>query len=148
MVRSEFSIVIESSPEEVFARISDPANAPQDVPGVTAVEDVSGKWSTTWYRAVSSVAGVPIQMDCEFQEYIFGRRLTVQSTGGLDGTVTWHLEPSEGRTRVRLVSECRFPAALASKVAESTFQEQMDRQWREALANVKARLEAATRDSA
>jgi hypothetical protein len=91
------------------------------------------------------VAGVPIETDCEFQEYVFGRRLTVQCTGGLDATVKWRLESEEDRTRVRVVSECRLPGALASKVAESTFQEQTDRQWEMALANVKARVEAAER---
>ena len=143
MIRSEWSIVIDALPEAVFARISDPLNAPRDLPGVTAVRDVHGRWSTTWYRAECTVADVPIEVECEFQEYVPGQRLTVQSTGGLDGRVTWQLESQEGRTRVSLVSEYRLPAALALQVPESLVQEQMDRQWQEALANVKACVELA-----
>ena len=143
MIRSEWSIVIEASAEVVFARISDPLNAARDIPGVTAVKDVHGRWSTTWYRAECTVADVPIEVECEFQEYVFGQRLTVQSTGGLDGRATWQLESKDGRTRVSLISEYRLPAALALQVPESLAQAQMDRQWQEALANVKARVELA-----
>jgi uncharacterized protein YndB with AHSA1/START domain len=138
--------LINASPDAVFARISDPTNAPQDIPGVTAVEDVCGRWSNTWYRAVADVAGTPIELECEYLEYVFSRRLTVQCTGGLNGRVTWRLEPEDGRTRVNLVSEHRLAATLAMKTPESAVQEQMDRRWRLALANVKARVEAQRAD--
>ena len=145
MVRSECSIVIDASPEAVFARISDPLKAPEDIPNIGAIKNLCGKWSTTWYRAVSTVASVPIEMDCEFQEYVLGQRLTVQCTGDLDGRVTWRLEARDGRTRVSLTSEYRLPPVLASQVPESIFQEHVDRQWQTALANVKARVEAVQR---
>ncbi|MBN2128919.1 MAG: SRPBCC family protein [Sedimentisphaerales bacterium] len=145
MVRSECSIVIDASPEAVFARISDPMNAPKDIPEITTVKNLCGKWSTTWYRTVSTVAGVPIETECEFQEYVLGQRLTVQCTGDLEGRVTWRLEPQDDRTFVSLISEYRLPLVLASQVPESIFQEEMNRQWRTALANVKARVEAVQR---
>jgi len=145
MIRSECRIVIEASPEAVFARISDPTKAPEDIPGVTPVKKLCGKWSNTWYQAVSSVADVPIEMNCEFQEYVLGQRLTVQRTGGLDSRVTWRLEAQDGRTCVSLISECRLPPALAPHVPESVLQKRIDRQWQTALANVKARVEAGQR---
>jgi carbon monoxide dehydrogenase subunit G len=138
--------LIDASPDAVFARVSDPTKAPQDIPGVTAVKDVCGRWSSTWYRMVSIVAGAPVEMECEFQEYVLGERLTVQCTGGLAGRVTWRLDAEDGQTRVSLVSECRMPTTLGSNMPESVLQKHMDRQWQKALANVKARVEAQRAD--
>lgn len=146
MIRSECSILIDASPDVVFARISDPTNAPTDIPGVTEVKDLCGRWSSTWYRMAFVVAGVPIETQCEFQEYVLGERLTVQCTGGLAGRVTWRLDAENGQTRVNLLSECRMPATLGSNMPESVLQKHLDRQWQTALANVKARVEAPKAD--
>lgn len=142
MIKSELSVIINAAPEKVFARMSDPYNALEDVPNVVEVKDVTGEGLGKRYRVVYKMMGVPLNVDCEFTEYVSNQRLVEKCSGGIDCTMTWTLEPHEGGTKVNGKSEYTVPVPLVGRIAELLLKKQNEREWESVLGNIKARVEA------
>ena len=142
MVKSELSVIINAAPEKVFARIADPHAGSEDVPNVVEVKDIAGEGVGKRYQIVYKMMGVPLNVECEYTEYIPSQRLVVKCSGGIECTMTWTLEPQEDATKVNVISEYSVPVPLVGKIAELLLKKQNEREWESVLGNLKARVEA------
>jgi uncharacterized protein YndB with AHSA1/START domain len=142
MAKSELSVIINALPEKVFARISDPNAALEDIPNVVEVKDINGEGLGQSQQLTYKMMGIPFNVKCEYTEYIPGQRLVVKCSGGIDCIMTWTLEPQDNSTKVNITSEYSVPVPLVGKIAELILKKQNEREWESVLGNLKARVEA------
>jgi len=142
MVKSELSITISAPPEKVFARISDPMNAMEDVPNIIEVKDLTGQGAGMSYKLIYKMAGIRLSLDCTFVEYTPNERVNIQIKGALNGTQTFDVKPTDAGCQLLGRAEYEIPIPLVGKIAESLLKKQNEREWEAILANIKARLEA------
>ncbi len=141
MIKSELSIVIDTSPEKVFARISNPLSSLEDVPNVVEVTDITGQGKEMSWRLVYKMAGMRLELKFTYAEYIPNELLTLEFKGGSNGKQVWKLTPQNGGCMVDVSSEYSIPIPLVGKIAELILKRQNEREWEAILGNIKARLE-------
>lgn len=144
MLKSELSVKIGVLPEKVFARISEPMNAMEDVPNAIEIKDVTGEGAGMSYKLVYKMAGVKLSLDCNRIEYVENERITIQVKGAMNAKQTWELKPLDTGSELRVATEYEIPVPLVGKLAEALLKKHNEREWEAILDNLKARLEAET----
>lgn len=144
MVKSELSVTINVPPEQVFAQISEPMNAMENIANVLEVKDITGQGAGMSYKLVYKMTGVRLSLDCTFVEYTPNERLTVQIKGAMNGTQTYEVKSLDTGSQLLVTSEYEIPFPLVGKIAEALLKKHNEREWQAILDNIKAKLEAET----
>jgi len=140
MVKSELSVTIDVPPEKVFARISEPMNAMEDIPNVIEVKDITGQGAGMSYKLVYKMTGIRRSLDCTFVEYTPNERITIQTKGAMNGTQTYEVKPLDTGSQLLVTAEYEIPIPLVGKI-EALLKKHRERDWQAILDNLKARLE-------
>ena len=97
----ERKVVVNAPAAEVFEYIDDPTRVHEYWRNVLEVKDIqllpNGGKS---YRGVYRMVGMNIKFESEAVEHIPGQKLVSKTTGGIDSTITWILNPQIGRAHV------------------------------------------------
>ena len=141
MVKSELSVTINVPPEKIFARISEPMNAIEDIPNVIEVKDITGQGAGMSYKLVYKMTGVRLSLDCTFVEYAPNERVTIQIKGAMNATQTYEVKSLNTGSRLLVTAEYEIPIPLVGKIAEALLKKHNEREWQAILDNLKARLE-------
>ena len=141
MVKSELSVTINVPPEKIFARISEPMNAIEDIPNVIEVKDITGQGAGMSYKLVYKMAGVQLSLDCTFVEYSPNERVTIQIKGAMNATQTYEVKSLNTGSQLLVTAEYEIPIPLVGKIAEALLKKHNEREWQAILDNLKARLE-------
>jgi carbon monoxide dehydrogenase subunit G len=144
MVNSELSITIDAPPEKVFARISDPMKAMEDVPNIIEVKDITGQGVGMSYKLVYKMAGIRLSLDCTFVEYAPNERVTIQIKGAMNATQTFEVNSLNAGSQLLVTAEYEIPIPLVGKIAEVLLKKRNEREWEASLQNIKASIEAET----
>jgi uncharacterized protein YndB with AHSA1/START domain len=136
------TMMIDASPERVFARFCDPMNMLEDAPNAVDVIDITGEGVGKSFKSVYKMVGMKLSLTCTYTEYVENERLTSEFEGGITGTMSWVFEPDGGGTKLSLTCEYAVPVPLIGKIAESLLAKRNEREWDVVLANAKDALEA------
>jgi uncharacterized protein YndB with AHSA1/START domain len=136
------TIIINASPEKVFARFSDPMNMMEDVPNAVDVIDITGEGVGMSFKSVYKMAGMKFTINSKYIEYVENEKLVGKFDGGFTGTMTWTLKPENGSTKMVITIDYSVPVPLIGKIAESILAKRNEREWDVILANAKDAIEA------
>jgi carbon monoxide dehydrogenase subunit G len=143
MINSELSIQINASPEQVFARLSNPRNLVEDVPSMIEVQDLKGQGKGMTYIEVYKMAGVRLSINTTVTEFAPNKRFAEQyEVMGKKGTRTCQVEPCDGGCRLSVILQYEVPIPLIGKLAEPLLKKLNERDFQTTLDTVKSRLEA------
>ena len=121
MGRIESSVVINASPEKVFAKISDFETAPEwnDSLKEHKITSEKRKGVGVTLHTVSMMSGTRMESDAEVTEWIENERITVRSTAG---NVTFFgsniLKPVPGGTELTMVANYEMPYSILGKIID------------------------------
>ena len=142
MAKVEKSISINAPVAKVFAYVGDPRTAPEFVPSIVEVKDVTGEGVGQYYRWTYKMIGMRFQGESTITEYVPDTKVVHKSKGGIASTWTWTFEPENGGTKVNLTVEYTIPVPVLGKFAEMLVLRQNEREADLGMASLKARLEA------
>ena len=138
------SILVNAPAEKIFDYIAAPANLLEIWPSMVDARDVqtlpNGGSKFKW---TYKMAGMRLEGISEDIEYIPPRKTVSKTTGGVDGTVTWLIEPASSGCKVTLVNEYIVPLPVIGKLAESVIVKLNEHEAEVLLANLKTRMEMA-----
>lgn len=142
MSRINRNISVNAPVERVFDFVADPKNLPEIWPGMIEVKDVkkatSGGFDFNWAYKMS---GMRFEGKSQTVEFVKGQRLTVKSTKGIEGTLTWRCQPDDGHTRLSYEYDYRIPQPLLNKLNEPIVIRETEHEVDALLENVRTRLE-------
>ncbi len=121
MGRIESSVVINASPEKVFAKISDFETAPEwnDSLKEHKITSEKRKGVGVTFHTVSMMSGTRMESDAEVTEWIENERITFRSTAG---NVTFFgsniLKPVPGGTEHTMVGNYEMPYSILGKIID------------------------------
>jgi uncharacterized protein YndB with AHSA1/START domain len=142
MAKIERSSTINAPVEKVFAYISDPMNLLEWLPSLTDARDITGEGVGQRWGWTYKMAGLSFKGESEVIEHVPNQRRVFKSTGGLLSTWTWTFKPEAGGTWLNLVIEYTVPVPVIGKVGERMVLRQNEREADQAMANIKAKMEA------
>ena len=142
MSRVEGSITINTSSDEISNALEDVANAHEWVPSLEEIWDVQGQGTGCHYQwryklgAVSFKGKTQITMSTP-------SRFVMNTTGGIPSKWIWTMSPVEGGVKLNLAIDYEVPGSALGAIANRLIiEKQNERELTQALANLKARLEA------
>jgi uncharacterized membrane protein len=143
MAKVEKTVTIHAPVEKIFGYIAKPTDLPEIWPSMVEVKDVkelpNGGHHFHW---VYKMAGMRFEGDSDDVEYIANQRVVGQTKGGIEGTVTWNLQPKNGETQVTLDADYHVPIPLLGKLAEAFIVKQNEHEAEVILQNLKDRMES------
>ena len=113
-VKAEVTVQIKNSPETVLKYIADVSNRPLFLSVLKTVSDIEGDLSavgTTW-KWTAAAFGMQFSGIGRCVEHQPGRRYVSKTEGGIEGTVTYQVEPEGEGTKLTIQSECGIPGKL------------------------------------
>lgn len=116
-VRAQVVVHIKNTPEAVLAYIADVRNRPLFLSVLKTVSDIQGDPSamgTTW-KWTAGAFGMEFQGIGRCVEHQPGRLYVSKTEGGIEGTVTYRVEPEGNGTKLSIDSECAMPAKLPAQ---------------------------------
>lgn len=135
------STIINAPVDKVFEYVNDPMKAPEWLPSMMEVTEVSGSGKGQHYRWRFKMAGVPLNGESTVTEYVPNKRRVVESKGGASATWTYTFEPSDGGTKFDLAVEYTIPVPVLGKLAEKLVLKRNEREADMAIANIKDTME-------
>ena len=136
------SITLKSPIAKVFAYLEEPVNLPEIWPSLIdadAVERIpNGGTRLLW---VYKLIGMRLEGTGETTEYLPNQKMMFKIKGGIEGTVTWVLQPKPGGTKVTFEAECTVPVRLLSRVTGAFIARGCEREAELILLNLKDRME-------
>lgn len=135
------SIVIDASPDRVFAYVDDPSKLVEWLPGVVEVRDVIGSGAGQQQEWTYKMAGVKLRGQTVVVEYVPKTSSVHQTVGMIHSTFAYSVEPHDEGTRLTLDVEYAVPIPVLGKLAERLVIARNARELELALTNVKETLE-------
>ena len=136
------SILVNAPAEKIFAYIADPVNLLEVWPSMVDARDMqtlpNGGTKFKWTYKMAGIRLEGISEDIEFDP---PRKTVRKTTGGVEGTVTWLMEPTSTGTRVTVVDEYIVPMPVIGKLAEAVIVKLNEHEAEVLLANLKTRME-------
>ncbi|HHN94199.1 MAG TPA: hypothetical protein ENK17_05475 [Anaerolineae bacterium] len=142
MATIERSFTVAAPPERVFDFLADHTQDPRWLPGLEAVENVTGTGTDYRWEMTYKMAGVSFHVTGQVTAHEPPRRHVVETRSGMVSTWDWTLTPEGEGTHVSLRLEYKIPAALGGKIAEKLLLKQNEKMADEGVANLKRLLEA------
>ena len=141
MKRLERSITINVAVEKVFNYITDAMNQIDWMPSMVAIKDVSGSGLGKGHRWTYKMAGILLEGESTFTEYIPNKRTVLESKGGVKSTFTFDFETHNDGTMLKLVIEYNIPIPVLGKIGETILLKRNEREADLAMTNIKEILE-------
>jgi len=141
MTRIGKSVTINGAVDKVFAYVADPMNAPEWLPSMMEVTDVTGSGVEQHYRWKFKMAGVPLKGESTVSEHIPNERRVTESKGGVISTWTYTFEPHDGGTKFGIDIEYTIPVPVLGKLAEKLVLKRNEREADMAMQNIKDKIE-------
>ena len=135
------STIINAATDAIFAYVSDPMNAPEWLPSMMEVTEVTGSGKGQHYRWRFKMVGVPLDGESTVTEHIPNERRVVESKGGATATWTYTFEPSDGGTKFGIDVEYTIPIPVLRKLAERLVLKRNEREADMAMENIKDKME-------
>ena len=136
------TVVVHAPVEKVFDYLNDPNKLLEYWPGFVEVSDVRPlENGGTCFAYVYRFAGIRLEGNSEDVEIVPLRRMVSKSTGGVESTVTWEVEPVKDGTRVVFTQDYRIPMPMLGKFAENMVVRLAERDGEVIMENMKAILE-------
>ncbi len=138
------SILINAPAEKIFAYIADPLSLLEIWPSMVDARDVQtlpnggNKFKWTY-----KMAGIRLEGISEDIEFLPPRKVVSKTTGGIEGTVGWLIEPTPAGTKVTTTDEYIVPLPVIGKLAEAVIVKLNEHEAEVLLANLKTRMEMA-----
>ena len=136
------SILINAPAEKIFAYVADPLSLMEVWPSMVDAQDIQtlpnggNKFKWTY-----KMAGVRLQGISEDIEFLPPRKMVSKTTGGIEGTITWLIEPTPAGTKVTGIDEYIVPLPVIGKLAEAVIVKLNEHEAEVVLANLKTRME-------
>jgi len=138
------SVVIHAPVDKVFGYLDDPLHEPEFWPSLVEIKDVerlpNGGRKDHW---TYKMAGVRLDGVAETTERIPNRRIVDKTTGAVDSTQTWMIEPQGDDTKVTFQIDYTVPVPVLGKLAEAAIVKLNDHEGDVIMENLKTILEAA-----
>jgi len=141
MTRIGKSVTINGAVDKVFAYVADPMNAPEWLPSMMEVTDVTGSGVEQHYRWKFKMAGVPLKGESTVSEHIPNERRVTESKGGVISTWTYTFEPHDGGTKFGIDIEYTIPVPVLGKLAEKLVLKRNERAADMGMENIKDKME-------
>jgi uncharacterized membrane protein len=142
MAKVKGSVHIEAAPEQVLETVLDIPGLPAVMPSLEKVWDVQGHGVGCTYQWQYKMSGVSFEGGAEIMEAGAGG-VTLKTSGGIPSTWVYQFTPAAGGTDVKLSVEYTMPGSVLGAIADRLVVErQNQKEVNQALANIKARLEA------
>jgi uncharacterized membrane protein len=116
-VKAHVDVHIKNTPEAVFAYVADVRNRPLFLSVLKTVSDIQGDPSavgTTW-KWTSAAFGMEFQGIGRCVDHQPGRLYSTKTEGGIEGTVSYRVEPEKDGTNLTIDSECAMPGNLPAQ---------------------------------
>jgi uncharacterized membrane protein len=143
-VRLEQQTVLDARPSDVWAYVTDPANVPRFLEGVT-------RWDAQGQQRLGPGARLSVRMQVgtahlggliEIIEWQDGREMAWTSITGVDQRGRWRLRPVDhDRTRFLLRLTYNVPGGLLGRLTELVAARMVNRNISRSLAKLKAQVE-------
>jgi uncharacterized protein YndB with AHSA1/START domain len=141
MVKVEHTVVVERSPDDVFAYLTEPANLPEWQVSVLEAKSDGPLAAGATLTELRKFLGVRISSTLEVTEHEPGERFSLRVVSGpVPLEVRHHLTPANGGTRIDVVLEWE-PAAFF-EVAQPIVERAVRREFEIDFATLKDLLEA------
>ena len=141
MVSFEKNVLIDSSPETVFAYVSDPSKMPEWISSVVEVRDIIGTGEGQQYDWTFQAVGLLLRGQSTVVESVLNELAVHQSIGSVSSVTTLLVEPRERGTSLTFKAEYRIPIPVLGRLAEHLIEKRDSRLFDLALANVKEMME-------
>ena len=141
MPRIHKHIDIKAPSTKVFDYLENPANDPEWMPSMIEVRDIHGSGEGTNFKWSWKMAGMRFDGESTFVEDIPDKELVVKSSGGIDATWTFRLEPRKSATSLDLDIDYSVPVPVLGRLAEKIILKRNEREADLGLLNLKERLE-------
>jgi Polyketide cyclase / dehydrase and lipid transport len=111
---------VEAEPQEVFSLLADRSRAPEWVPALTRVWDltppepgVGQRWKWRY-----ELLGLPLEGEGEMTGFEPGRQCRFRTTGLITSTWTYGVEPADGGSEVTVAVDYELPDSLWGRVGD------------------------------
>lgn len=136
------SIVIQATPEKVFAFADEPMNFPEWIPSMVEVRDVIGTGPGQQYEWTYKMAGILLHGEGVVVEHVSHERTVHQNIGMIDAHVAFSVEPHEEGAALTLEVDYGIPIPVLGRLAERIVTRRNEREFQLALDTAKELLEA------
>lgn len=142
MVKVESSIHVNVPPEQVTDALLDVAATAEWTPSLEKVWDVQGHGVGCTYQWQYKMGGVSFEGSAEVTEAT-PDHFVLKTSGGIPSTWIWELTPAGRGTDLHLTVEYTVPGSVLGAIANKlVIERQNQKETEQAIANLKARLEA------
>lgn len=143
MAQATSTITISAPVHKVYETVANPNRFPEFWTAVQEIKDVEpiGNGRLQWAYAYKMI-GLKLHGTSRHVEVDRPRRIVTETSGGIEATVTWELEPEGSGTRVTATAAYKVPVPLLGKLLESAIVKLNQREADSMLANLKILLEA------
>ncbi len=141
LMKVDESIVIDASPDAVFAYVTDPAKMAEWLPSMVEARNIVGTGEGQQYEWTYKMGGILFRGQSVVVEQVPSKLAVFQTIGAVDSTWTFQLDGANGGTRFRLTIEYEVPMPVLGKLAERLLAKRHERSIGLALVNAKDTLE-------
>ena len=136
-------IQVNTTVDKVFDFLADPNNLPEIWPNVIEVKNVkrSKTNDNLTFNWTYKMSGVQFESKCETLEIVPYEQIAIQSSKGLNATVTWKFQPAAGATHLTLRLDYEIPSSLLKRIKDDIVIRENEHEVDAMLQNVKTRLE-------
>lgn len=140
--KNQTTVVIETTPERVFAALTDVATQTDWARGPEEIRNLSqspARMGTTWQQ-VGKLMGKSLVAECQVDRYEENRAFGFSGDKPFPFQVVWELEPNGSGTQVTMTGQ--FEPGGFFKMAAPLLRSSMDSQMKSDMLTLKAVLEA------
>lgn len=145
MERLERRVLMDAPISAIYGFVNEPYNLLRIFPGAIEISNVTRHVDGGRnFQCVFRMAGVRIHYTAECVTHIPNQELVFRLSGGLHGTMRWHLEAKNERTLVTFILEYEVPRPLLKHRAESEIVRQNEQDVQQLLFNLKMMIDRQT----
>lgn len=134
-------IEIKAPAHKIYNFIEDSRREPEWIKSMAEVSNVIGTGQGSHFNWTWKMVGLPLRGESTNIEDIPDRKIVMQTTGGIESTWTFELEPHQDVTEVDLDIDYRIPVPVLGKLAEKVVASRNEHDTELALQKLKRMME-------
>lgn len=138
----ERNLHLQVPPEAVFRYLSELTHLTEFCPNMIEVSNIQNSLNNTTFAWTFKLIGVRFQGEAEFKQDKYHHELHIRFWGGVRGSLTWQMQPSDDGVVLVTKVDYDVPAPLLKKHDESTIVRQIEHSVECMVKNLKTLLEA------